>query len=134
MARKRRDEAPRNDAPRPGQKHRGNTENLRPPWKPGQSGNPGGRPKGQSLTKILRDILDSEADDSGKLVAEHFVESVVTHAIERGDSALVKEIFNRIDGKVPEKIEVATRKDIEVDIGGRDDDPGPGSGGDGSSA
>jgi len=29
-------------------------------WKPGQSGNPGGRPKGESITALLRRVLEQE--------------------------------------------------------------------------
>lgn len=43
-----------------------NPQNLRPPWKPGQSGNPGGRPKGRSCTAILNRILDEEAKVKGQ--------------------------------------------------------------------
>jgi hypothetical protein len=35
-----------------------NTPNLRPPWKPGESGNPAGRPKG-ARNKINEDFLDA---------------------------------------------------------------------------
>ncbi len=37
----------------PSPKRRGNTANLRPPWKPGQTGNPGGYPKKYSELKAL---------------------------------------------------------------------------------
>ncbi len=34
----------------PGNSGKGNKGNLRPPWKPGQSGNPSGRPKRRPIT------------------------------------------------------------------------------------
>lgn len=40
----------------------GRIENLKP-WKPGQSGNPGGRPKGRLIDEALEELLlgnDSE--------------------------------------------------------------------------
>ena len=82
----------------------GTPANLQP-WRPGQSGNPGGRPRGRSLTKILRDVLDGQALGSlrfgdDRQVANALVEALVGHAITSGSAALIKEIFERIDGPV----------------------------------
>ncbi len=38
---------------------RGRIENLKP-WKPGQSGNPKGRPKQKSIETVMREILGEE--------------------------------------------------------------------------
>lgn len=80
--------------------------NLRPPWKPGQSGNPKGRPKGRRLTDILREALDSQEIggvpiEGGERVADVFVRAVLGHAVQSGNASIIKEIFDRIDGRVP---------------------------------
>jgi Family of unknown function (DUF5681) len=58
---------------------------------PGVSGNPGGRPKGRSLTAILREQLDREV--GGKQVAEAFVGLALQRAL-KGDFRYWKEIKN----------------------------------------
>ena len=58
-------------------------------WKPGQSGNPNGRPKkGTALTDILK----------GKLDAESLAEALI-RKIEEGDTVAIKYAYDRIDGK-----------------------------------
>ncbi len=90
--------------------HKRNTTNLRPPFKPGQSGNPKGRKKGKTLTTILREALD-KTDIGGKPIpngwtaAEYFVQIMISLAC-KGDPLMIKEIFNRIDGKVPNRVEI----------------------------
>ena len=69
-------------------------------FKPGQSGNPGGRARAQSLTSILRGIMSEEMGD-GRTVGEKFIDQVLAHAAKRGDSGLIKEVFSRHDGPVP---------------------------------
>lgn len=66
-------------------------ENLRP-WKPGQSGNPSGRPK----TKQVRDALQKLIDELG---LEPAVRAIYTKACE-GDVGAFKEVADRLDGKV----------------------------------
>jgi len=73
-------------------------------WKPGQSGNPGGRPKGKSITARLRKILDSEYTD-GRTVADHIVDIVVKEILKPSgkygfNTGLLKEILDRTEGKV----------------------------------
>lgn len=85
---------------------KGTPANLRPPWTKGESGNSRGRPKGRSLTGILREILDGQelggaAIPGDRTVADVFVEAVLGHAMRGGNAALIKEVFDRIDGKVP---------------------------------
>lgn len=76
---------------------------LRPPWPKGVSGNPGGRPQGIKLTNLLLSILE-EPTRSGKITkAELLMRQVVRQAI-LGNTALVKEIIERSDGKVPDRI------------------------------
>lgn len=87
----------------------GNTGNLTP-FKPGQTGNPGGRPKGRSLTSILRQALD-EVSIGGEIIplgltaGEYLVQTIINNAT-KGDATLAREIFQRVDGKVPDIIEI----------------------------
>lgn len=73
---------------------------------PGQSGNPGGRPK--KLVRILDEVLDQKIpnDKKRRTKAYKFVESVVDRATKKSD-CLAKEIFERIDGPVPKSVEVS---------------------------
>lgn len=68
-------------------------------WKPGQSGNPEGRPK--DLTKKLRQQLSERVpnDPHGRTYAQLLIEAGVKRAIARSD-ILFKEIFDRMDGKL----------------------------------
>lgn len=72
-------------------------------FKRGYSGNPtgegAGRPKGISLTRILREVLEEEGEDA----ARERVRKWLAHADE-GRAPFFQEIWNRIDGKVPDKV------------------------------
>lgn len=85
---------------------------CRPPvesrFKPGRSGNPNGRPKGRSVTAILRQVI--EAND-GEL-AERLVRVLVDRAL-AGDFRCLKEILDRIDGK-PATIATNTEGPTEI--------------------
>ncbi len=78
---------------------RGNTGNLRP-WKPGQSGNPAGRPKGRGLTDRLRKLLE---EDNGR-VADELILAAKQAAL-KGDFRFWKEIIDRMDGPIRQQIE-----------------------------
>jgi len=69
---------------------------------PGQSGNPGGRKKGTSITAILNRKLD-ELDDDGKSRAEKVAEVIVREAL-AGDYRFVDMLLNRTEGKIPDKV------------------------------
>jgi hypothetical protein len=71
------------------------------PFKPGQSGNPRGRPKGSGVTDRLKRIL---AEDDGK-VSEALAKSMLQAAL-RGDHRFVKEILDRVEGKVTDKLDI----------------------------
>src|SRR5574340_1696695 len=75
-------------------------ENFRPYlFKPGQSGNPGGRPKKKPLTEELEKILHSTGRDPQKRTyARRLMESAVKRAIKKSDFAL-KEVWERTEGK-----------------------------------
>ena len=89
-----------------GKKHPG-SENLMPPWKPGESGNPKGTPKGPRLTTILRRQM-AAAHKGGQAVEEIFIQAGIARACGKGASAAAfwKEIFARMDGKQEESVKV----------------------------
>jgi hypothetical protein len=69
-------------------------------WKPGQSGNPGGRPK--KLTGPLEEFLSRRVphDMQKRQYVDLLIESMVKRAIAKSDP-LIKEIFERVEGHVP---------------------------------
>ncbi len=85
-------------------KHRGSTAGLKPPWQPGESGNPAGRPK-TSLTSILREALE-QTDKDGKTTKERIIERLVKLADDPRGLPAIQEILDRIDGKVAQKTDL----------------------------
>lgn len=77
-------------------------------FKPGQSGNPRGRPKGLSLTKRIRRLLrESELEGvtnpAGLPLADLLIASLVRGAI-KGNFKQQKEILDRVEGKVADRV------------------------------
>jgi len=71
-------------------------------WKKGQSGNPGGRPKGSvNLTNRLRAALSRNDGQLADLVVKKLI-----HEAAKGKFNHLHEIFDRIDGKVTQRIEI----------------------------
>ncbi len=70
-------------------------------FKPGQSGNPGGRPKGPTITTEIRKLI---ADPK---LREAIAKRVV-HDILKGKFPQLKETLDRTEGKVPDRNEVTT--------------------------
>ena len=74
--------------------------NLRPPWQPGESGNPSGRPKKKPITEMYERILDDP-----EAIAE--IEKALKSALRKGQMAMVlqlKEMTDRVEGKVTQPI------------------------------
>jgi hypothetical protein len=72
-------------------------------WRKGQSGNPGGRPRGASVTAELRRLMAQE--HGGKTIAVLVAERMVKDALS-GKPGSVRELLERVDGKVTEKDQV----------------------------
>lgn len=81
------------------------------PWKKGQSGNPKGRPRGKSLTTLIGEILDT--DDGGETKAKRLMDAGVKAALS-GDFRFWNAIMERIEGKVPDKLEADSRVVFDV--------------------
>jgi hypothetical protein len=76
-------------------------------WKPGQSGNPKGRPKKEeSIVDLLTDLAGElcPTDPEGRSFAELLVKALVHQGL-KGNLGAIKEIFNRLAGRVPFVVE-----------------------------
>lgn len=81
-------------------------------WKPGQSGNPSGRPK--KLTRHLERLLDKPGPD-GKTYAEKLVESTIKRAIAKSDFA-ANMVWERAEGKVPQAVTGADGGPVQFQV------------------
>ena len=68
-------------------------------FQPGQSGNPGGRPK-DTLTPLLRELLNTDNEAEKRVIVKALLSAA--KVMGRGQVSALKEIFDRIDGKVPD--------------------------------
>jgi hypothetical protein len=95
-------------------------ENLTP-WRPGQSGNPGGRPKKSPVTDHVREQLDKPIPEAmrgklppifteiygpdatfGQMIAFKLIASSA-----KGDIFAMKELLDRVEGKVSQSHKLA---------------------------
>ena len=93
-------------------KNRQNMARLLPPkdkrFKKGESGNPKGRPVGSfSLTRAVKEYLLEMAKD-GESYGDKLKKAAVLRAITKSD-VLAKEIWDRVDGKVPQQTDITSR-------------------------
>ena len=70
-------------------------------WQKGQSGNPGGRPKGVSLEAAMRERLGK--GESGEQLIDSLVSVALREAL-GGDFRFWNSIIERLDGKVADRI------------------------------
>ena len=83
------------------------------PYKPGESGNPAGRPKkGQSMADVMAQVL--EEDVQGMEKKEALVRKIIKLAFD-GESWAMQQVFDRMDGKPRQVIEQNNRNlDIQI--------------------
>jgi len=75
------------------------------PWVKGQSGNPAGRPRrGQSFADALRRALSERDPETKRTKLQQVADAAVERAI-KGDLEAIRLIAERIDGKVPERVQ-----------------------------
>ena len=77
------------------------TQNLKP-WQPGQSGNPGGRPKKRLLDEALEDLLASNDAQAARDVA-----AALLKRARKGDIRAIQLIAERTQGKPKRAIEIS---------------------------
>lgn len=80
--------------------------NLRP-FQPGESGNPGGRPKGTSITSAILKVLAEEG------AMEAFAAALVKEA-QKGNGAIAKEILGRVDGPLKQEMDLNHKMDLST--------------------
>jgi hypothetical protein len=71
------------------------------PFQPGQSGNPNGRPKTRPFKDALRKAIEAAGDDNSAL---KLVAAALLAKAQEGDVPAIKEIADRLDGKVAQPI------------------------------
>lgn len=89
-------------------------KNLRPPWKPGESGNPAGNPVGTiSITAALRAMLDHDTKTDNPVTGEKNVKmkvsqrlalSIIARAIMKGGDKAAEMILERMEGKLAQPL------------------------------
>jgi hypothetical protein len=73
--------------------------NLRPPFRKGESGNPGGRPKQMTILDCLRrELMQACPNAPEYTIKEGIVHKLCTLALD-GDMRAINEIFDRLLGK-----------------------------------
>lgn len=77
-------------------------------WKPGQTGNPNGRPpKGHSITETIRAMMDEKPEIKKALGAK-----ILKMALDEGDMAAIRLLWNYLDG-MPVQVNELMGKDGE---------------------
>jgi hypothetical protein len=71
-----------------------NPQNLKPPWVPGQSGNPAGHSEDRRLATALFDMIDRNPDMAGELIEVAFTRALA------GSFPHWEMLFNLVDGPV----------------------------------
>ena len=102
-------------------------------WKPGESGNPAGRPKnGTSGSEIFKEVGEQYPEEVTELFGTHsslgkkyakytkgvqmkyqVAYRVVTELMSEPTPGLLKEILDRIEGKVKDRLEVEGNLNVE---------------------
>ena len=75
--------------------------------KKGEVRNPNGTPKGPRLGTILKKMMKDINPKTGRPYEKDFVLATLLHGM-KGNAPMNKEIWNRIDGKIEEKIAINT--------------------------
>lgn len=91
----------------------GRGNRIGPRFRPGQSGNPKGRPPERPLTASLREALDA---NDGELIET--LARVAVDKAEGGDFRYFKEIMDRVDGKVTNRLDVSASGMSAADLSG----------------
>lgn len=73
------------------------------PWQPGQSGNPNGPPKSAKIWKDALNRAIKRREDADPHAIEKLADKLLA-AVSGGDVTAMKELGDRLDGKVPQGV------------------------------
>ncbi len=97
--------------------HPNSRANLRPPWKPGESGNLRGRPR-EIISKPLRQILEGESGGGeGKTVADELAQLIADIALGKVQASPTQ---MRAMEMIQDRLEGRARQSISVTVGDRE--------------
>ena len=78
------------------------------PWKPGQSGNPGGSPKEKKFLAALERAITQDDGKKLRSAAEKLLDCAVA-----GESWAIQQLADRLDGKATQSIEMNVHRDVK---------------------
>ena len=83
-----------------------NNKNLKPFKKGSKRASDAGKKSKTpiSLTKKLREFFEKQEKEGGQLTMDNYIKACVINGI-KGNSGINKELWERLEGKVPNKIE-----------------------------
>lgn len=84
-------------------------------WKPGQSGNPNGRPKGLSFTEAIKAELMKMPAGTKMTYLEAAVKKVMTKIVVDGDSRIISKMWDHLDGAPKQKVDLEGGLFLAVD-------------------
>jgi len=103
--------------------------NLKPPFQPGQSGNPAGRPQGtRNRSTVLKELLEQTCDFTNPVTLrkesadlETQIMTALIARARRGDVTAIREILDTVYGKqsninfnlTPEELQNLTDEELE---------------------
>ena len=74
-------------------------------FKPGQSGNPGGRPKTKLISQAYQELLEELDTKKRRTIAQEIAKRIIQKALV-GDLAAAKEATDRTEGRVVDQTEL----------------------------
>jgi hypothetical protein len=86
-----------------------NSQNLRPPWKKGQSGNPKGRPRLPDIRNAIARVLADDA--SGQTALDEVLMALCARA-KQGDVRAAEFLLDRAYGKATQHTDLSTHGDV----------------------
>lgn len=86
-------------------------------YKPGESGNPGGRPRMGALARACRAMLERPVpgDRQGRTYAQQIAERLADLAL-KGHTPSIRELADRAEGRAGQSLEIETRRTDAGDV------------------